>query len=449
MKLGSALECLAAFPPPDGVSQFAKDLPHEWITQALTSTGVATLRRRRLPVEQVPWLVIGMALYRNRPITEVVDKLDLAMPSSSAPTVAPSALVQARDRLGESPMAWLFAHSAAHWGHRSAAADRWRGLSLYAIDGTTLRVPDSPENREFFGGQKGRDQETSGYPIVRLSALMAVRSHLLVAASFGPYQKGEHAYAEDLWRCVPDNAVLLADRLYWSAKILLALTREGLNRHWLTRAKIDFKGRLLERLGRNDELMELDVSDAARASDPTLPRTWVVRVIRYQKRGFPPQRLLTSMLDPARYPAAEIVALYHERWEIELGYGELKTGMLGSVPLRSKSVDRVRQEIWGLLIAYNLVRLEMERVADQAGLPPTRISFLTVFRMICDEWLWCAIASPGAIPRHLRNLREDMKRLTIPPRRDRLYPRAVKVKMSNYARKRPTPGKPRSSKRSK
>jgi hypothetical protein len=110
--------------------------------------------------------------------------------------------------------------------------------------------------------------------------------------------------------------------------------------------------------------------------------------------------------------------------------------MLQRIPLRSKSVDRIRQEIWGLLIAYNLIRLEMERAADAAGVPPTRISFLAVFRMICDEWLWCAIASPGAIPRHLRNLRENISLFVLPPRRTaRSYPRAVKVKMSNYPKK--------------
>jgi hypothetical protein len=450
MQLGSDLECLASFPAPEGVSQFSKDLPYEWITRALEATGVATVRRRRLPAEQVPWLVIGMALFRDRPIAEVVDKLDLVLPNPISPTVAPSAVSQARDRLGESPMAWLFAHSGDVWGHQSADANRWRGLALYALDGTTLRVADSVENREFFGGQTGRDQQSSGYPMVRVSALMAVRSHLLVTASFGPYANGEYTYAEDLWRCVPDDSVLIADRLYWSATILHTLTSEGTNRHWLTRAKSNVTGRRIKRLGPNDELVELKIADSSRAKDPTLPKTWIVRVIRYQKRGFKPERLLTSLLDAKTHPAAEIVALYHERWEIELGYREIKTDMLDSVPLRSKSIDRVRQEIWGLLIAYNLVRLEMARVAEEAGLPPTRISFVTVFRMICDEWLWCAIASPGAIPRHLKNLRSKISRLILPPRRpERAYPRAVKIKMSNYARKRPKPIAAKPSKGSK
>jgi hypothetical protein len=99
--------------------------------------------------------------------------------------------------------------------------------------------------------------------------------------------------------------------------------------------------------------------------------------------------------------------------------------------------NRVCQEIWGLLIACNLIRLEMERIADEANVSPLRIRFVAVLCMICDEWLWCAIASPGAIPRHLRQLREQVKLFILPERRsERSYPRAVKVKMSNDGKKR-------------
>lgn len=438
MHLKTALECVASVPAPEEFSQFAQDVAPEWIEEALTATGTATLRRRRLPVEQMVWVVIGMALFRNRPIVEVVDKLNLALPSPTSTTVAPSAVPPARDRLGESPMAWLFAHCADQWAHQSAARDRWRGLALYAVDGTTMRVFDTEENRTHFGLADNGHRGTSGYPLVRLAALMALRSHLLAAASFGPYQKhGEHWYAADLWACLPENSLTILDRNFWAANVLIPLQRNGSNRHWLIRAKKNVKGRCIKRLGPKDELVEMKVSAQARAKDPSLPKTWGVRVIHYQIKGFRPQRLITSLLDPVAYPAAEIVALYHERWEIELGYGEVKTEMLESTPLRSKSVDRVRQEIWGLLIAYNLIRLEMERVADEAGVPPTRISFVAVCRMICDEWLWCALASPGAIPRHLRNLRQEISRFILPPRRsERSYPRAVKVKMSNYPKKR-------------
>jgi len=440
MQLGAALDCVASEPQPEVFSQFARDLPVDWINEALIATGTATVRRRRLPAEQVVWLVVGMALMRDRPITDVVNKLDLAMPSVKGPTVAPSAIVQARARLGETPMAWLFAHTSEVWAHASADRDRWRGLAVYAVDGTTFRVPDTEENREHFGLATGGARGQSGYPLVRMSALMAVRSHLLAAASFGPYKNGEHSYARDLWPCLPDNSLVLVDKGFWGANVLLPVQLEGTNRHWLTRAKKNFTGRRVKRLGRDDELVELDVSSHAHKKQPGLPKVFHVRVIRYQRKGFQPQWLVTSLLDSEAYPAAELIALYHERWEIELGYGEVKTAMLENVPLRSKDTERIRQEIWGILIAYNLIRLEMERVADEAEVRPTRISFVMVYRMIRDEWLWCAIAAPGAIPKHLRNLRAEIKLFVVPERRsNRSYPRAVKVKMSNYPKKRRSP----------
>ena len=108
--------------------------------------------------------------------------------------------------------------------------------------------------------------------------------------------------------------------------------------------------------------------------------------------------------------------------------------------LRSKSPSAVTQEIWGVLLAYNLVRLEMTRVADEARVSPLRISFVAALRMIVDEWLWCAVTSPGAIPGRLRALRSNLRRFVLPPRRsERSYPRAVKIKMRNYARKRRSP----------
>lgn len=125
------------------------------IDEALQATGTATLRRRRLPAEQVIWLVLGMALYRNRPIDEIVAKLDLALPGRRGPTAAPSAVAQARRRLGEEPMRWLFERRSETWAHESARRFAWRGLALYAVDGTTARVPHSPENRKYFGGSLG------------------------------------------------------------------------------------------------------------------------------------------------------------------------------------------------------------------------------------------------------------------------------------------------------
>jgi hypothetical protein len=173
-----------------------------WVEEALLTTGTATIRRRRLPAEQAVWLVLGMALMRDKPITAVASHLEIALPApDGSRTVASSALSQARARLGSEPMEWLFVRSAEEWTGRSAAADRWRGLALYGVDGTTLRVADTVENREHFGDhdagahEGGRDVRISGYPLMRLVVVMALRSHLLAAARFGPYETDERVYA--------------------------------------------------------------------------------------------------------------------------------------------------------------------------------------------------------------------------------------------------------------
>jgi len=438
MLLATSLAATAAFPRPEKFGSFAQHLPQAWIEQALEATGTATLRRRRLPAEQVVWLVLGMALYRDRSIVEVVDKLDLALPAAGKRPIAPSAVAQARARLGDEPMAWLFEQSARRWAHASADRHRWRGLALYAVDGSSLRVPDSEENRAHFGSANGRTP--SGYPMTRLVGLMAVRSHILAGARFGPYTRGEHSYANDLWSEVPDRSLTIVDRNFLAANVLVPLSRSGHERHWLIRAKKNTSWRVLKRLGPNEELVEMEVSHFARNNDSTLPKVFLTRAVHYKRKGFRAQTLLTSLLDSESYPAAELVALYHERWEIELGYDEIKTEILDrEETIRSKSPTGVAQEIWGILLAYNLVRLEMERVADEAGIEPTRISFIAALHLVCDEWLWCAVSSPGAIPKHLRNLRANLARLVLPPRRARTYPRAVKVKMSSYPRNRPKP----------
>jgi hypothetical protein len=318
----------------------------------------------------------------------------------------PSTVAEARARIGSDPLERIFEMSAQKWGHESARKHAWRGLALYGVDGSTLRVADSTENRAHFGGTKG-ERGDSGYPLVRIAALMALRSHILVAAEFGPYEDSEITLSAFLWRAVPDDALVMVDRGFLAAGILVPLVRDGKNRHWLTRAKSTTKWRVVKHLGKDDDLVELTVSREARIQDPSLPATYMARAIRYQVKGFRPATVLTSMLDHEEFPAAEVA-----------------------------SVD---QELWGILLAYNLIRLEMERTADDFGVEPTRISFVTSLRIICDTWSWCALASPGALPVRLKTMRELFTSLVLPERRrSRRYPRAVKIKMSNFPRKRPS-----------
>ena len=218
-----------------------------------------------------------------------------------------------------------------------------------------------------------------------------------------------------------------------------SLISPGRNRHWLCRAKAKTQLKVIERLGKDDALVEVVFSDRTRERNRELPEHWVVRAINYQRKGFPSSTLLTSLADAQKYPRAEVVALYHERWEIELGYDELKTHMLRrEEAIRSRTPEGIRQEIWAIGLAYNLVRVEMERAADEAGVPPTRISFVNSLSMLCHAWIvWSTPPlAPGRIPSALTDLRSRLRLLLLPERRPkRRYPRVVKIKMSNYDKK--------------
>jgi hypothetical protein len=420
-------------------ARFQASIDPSWVLEALNATGTATLRRRRFPAEQVIWLVLGMALFRDLPIVEVVKELALVLPGSGAGRIAASAVMQARARLGESPLRWLFEKCAQAWATVSADQHRWRGLRLLGVDGTTVRVPDSPENRTAFGAGNGR--ALGSYPMVRIVTLMVLRTHLLLAARFGPFKSSERGHARDLWSSVPDDSLVVVDRNFLYARDLWPLQASGTNRHWLSRARKNNKWRVTKRLGPGDALAEVLVNRGSRRQDPALPERWPMRAVRYHRRGFREQTLLTSLRDPTKYPAAEIVALYHERWEIELGFDEVKTEMLErEEAIRSKSPPGVAQELWGLALAYNLVRLEMARAAVIAGVPATRMSFARCLGAIRIHLLRFASISPAKLAHAVEALhRELAESYVLPPRRpERLYPRAVKIKMSGYPRKRPT-----------
>lgn len=424
---------------PGEFDQFRRHVHPDYIEDALVATETATIRRRRLPAEQTIWLLIGMALMRNESIERVATLLNVALPSRSGSDAARSALTKARQRLGAEPLEYLFSATAAEWATRSAEGHRWEGLSVYAIDGTTLRVPDSPATWEAYGGNLGNGKRAgSAYPTVRVLGLMAVRSHVLAAMRFAAYDVGEVTLARELWEDLPDNSVTIVDRNFLLGADLSRLVTDGRNRHWLCRAKSTTKLKVLERFGKDDALVEVVFADSTRRANKELPERWVVRAINYQRKGFKRATLLTSLTDPREYPRTDVVALYHERWEIELGYDELKTHMLArEEAIRSRSPEAICQELWAIGLAYNLVRVEMERAADEANVPPTRISFVNALSMLCHAWIvWSTPPlAPARIPAALGDLRRRLRLLLLPERRERSYPRVVKIKMSNYDKK--------------
>jgi len=445
MDVAAALLAAGAASSEASFSLFAQSLDKSWVEQALQATGTATVRRRKLPAEYVVWLVIGMAMLRDRSIAEVVRHLDLVMPTATGQRqqVSNGALVQARDRLGAEPLAWLFHATAAVWANACADEHRWRGLALLGVDGSTLRVPDSEENDAYFGrAGTSRGEAAAAYPQLRLVTLTLLRSHLLLDAACGPYRHSELSLAERLWPRLPERSLVIMDRGFANYENFHHLADPAHQRYWLIRAKQHQRlrpPRVIQSFAPNDTLIELRPSAFTRKLHPSLPETLTVRAIHYQRKGFQRQTLFTSLLDPLAFPAAEIIALYHERWELELAYDEIKTHTLEreEASLRCKNPDRVEQELWGLGIAYNLVRLSMAEVARRAGVLPNQISYRHTLHFVRAFWLGAWFASPGVLPKRLQALYHELPLLLLPARRNRTYPRAVKIKMSNYPRKRP------------
>lgn len=414
----------------------SRQIDPEWITQALNSTGKASVRRRKLPAQQVVWLLIALAMYRHQSIPEVVAHLDLTLPDPVNPDIAKSALTQARQRLGEEPLSQLFTLSAVAWDEQHQQGRTWRGLARYAIDGSTLRTTDTPENRQHFGAQRYASGTLASYPQLRLLTLTALSTHLVRAAVFGEYGKNEMRYAHDLLQALPDHSLSVFDKGFLSAGLLLQLEEGGTERHWLIPAKANSKW---ERLDSHptDYRIRMKVSPQAREHNPALPAYWEARAIETVSPQGRRRILLTSLLDRNAWPAKDIAQQYQDRWRIETSYRELKQDMLGDeLTLRSGTAQTVRQEVWGALLAYNLVRLEMAQVAGQAQVEPTDLSFTTALHYLRYEWSWLAISSPGALPSHLLRLRERLGELLLSrQRRGRQCPRVVKKPPSRYPNK--------------
>jgi hypothetical protein len=421
------------FATPEQWGVVQRSVPQQWVEQALEMSGVATLRKRRLPMEQAIWLVLGVALLRDRSILNVAEVLDLALPGQGNGAISSSALSQARQRLGSEPLEWLFRRTATQWAHQEAGRHRWQGLAVYALDGVVWRAPDTPDNREHFGGQRNHAEHQSPFPQVRMACLLDARARLLVDASMGPYDTSEYALAQHLWPQLPEDSLVIVDKGFYSAGLLWPLQHQQ-GRHWLIPARAGLKGEVVQTHGPGDVVLRMKVSPQARKKDPNLPLTWEVRAITREIDG-KSRTLFTSLPESERFKADDVFALYHERWEIELAYGEIKTDMLRqAMTLRSQQPEGVKQELWATLLMYNLIRLEITRIADEAEVEPCRISFITALRYIVDEWLWSSSCrTPGSIPAKLRAMRQNIRRYVLPPRRSqRRYTREVRMTKTHY-----------------
>ena len=370
-----------------------------------------------------------MALYNNKSIKDLVNQLDIVDREGKA-FVAPSALTQRRKTLGEPAMKEVFRRMSDAWV-KDANLPHWNGLTLLSVDGVVWRTPDTPENNAAFTKPKNTQ-----YPQVRMVCQMELSSHLITGSAFDDYKVNEMVLAEKLIDTTPDHSVTMFDKGFYSLGLLHKWQQTGAERHWLIPLKKNVQYEVVRALGRNDKLVRLASNPRARKQWPELPEELNVRLITRKINGKDYQ-VLTSMIDPLRFPAADIASLYGHRWEIEVGYREQKQFMLGNrLTLRSRLPELVKQELWGVLLSYNLVRYQMVELSFslKGNYLPYQLSFNGTLSHIVSLLTGLPYSSPGAIPRQLKGFHSMAKSLVLEPRRERTFPRTVKPRPQRYAR---------------
>ena len=424
---------------PDFVIEALSDaLPPQWVTQALEQSGCSSIRKRLLPAPFMVWFVILMGLFRHTSYANLLEKLHdgwwttQQWPPDKLPTT--TAVTKARDRLGVEPMKLLFERVAA--AEPTPSARR-----LFIIDGTCLKTPDTQKNREHFGAPKAR-RGASASPQLRLCALLDVTDRRFRAVRHGGYHDGEITLARGLLDDIPSGSLTLMDRNFLAYDFLWDLYQEG-KRDFIVRVKKNITPVMLRRLGEGDALVEAELPGEYHKKRPDMPQRWVLRMISYLPAGGDETiRLFTTQLDPAQLSKEEAAELYHTRWDEETAFDELKTHLceIASVndptAFRSKTPERVIQEMYGVLIAYNLIRRNMGESARGHACSPLRLSFTAAVERIREAVYDMTRLPTPQLPLRYQKMLNAISRARVPPRPGRHNPRAIKVKMSKHRVKR-------------
>src|SRR6266699_3900303 len=382
------------------------------------------MRLRALPARLGVYFVLGCALLSAEPYGEVIRRvtagLEQALAAAGWQVPATTALTGVRRRIGEKPLESLFRRVCPALSPGRAAWSHAGGLLVVAVDGTTVSAHDSPPNAEAFGrpgtgkkrrparnGQAGTGQQQAGQqdraasPQLRLVTLLACGTRAVLDAAIAGVRgkgTGEQALARQLLRSLHAGMLLLADRNFYGYQLWNDAARTGADLLWRVKASLHLPvlrelpdGSFLAHV--NDPRAVLARTrrngDRRRRGSKRGPETGplpgiTVRVIEFWLTVAGEDgavrteryRLITTLLDHRRYPAAELAACYAWRWAIETGYRECKTYLRGpGRRLRGQTPDLARQELWAYLIIYQAIRVLIARAAAGPGLDPDRISF--------------------------------------------------------------------------
>ncbi|MEW2468194.1 IS4 family transposase [Streptomyces sp. NPDC046994] len=403
----------------------------ERVDAAVAKHGRGELRRRLLPARLVVYFVLGLCLFARESYEEVIRMLTSGIPGTRAlARVNRSSLCRARVRLGEEVLETVFRQVAGPLAVPETPGAWWRGLSLLALDGTQFDVPDSVGNGDTFDGPS-TGGTPFGFPQVRAAVLAEIGTHAILDAGLGGYRDGERRLAYPLASSTSPGDLVIADRGFWSVEFVHAFTTSGA--HLLARLQSNHLGTTQAELPDGSRLSLMrpgkDVRLRAAREGRVLPKETTYRVITFTEND-KAVHLDTSLLGTEQYPADELIALYRQRWEIELAFDEIKNHLGPGGPLRSRTPEAVRQELWALLAVHQAVRrFAHDAAANGPVLDADRLSYLRCVRIARRS----VPSQHGTSRRTLTNawkgaIQEARSRL-LPPRSGRDWPRTIKKPM--------------------
>jgi hypothetical protein len=346
-----------------------------WVTPELVQDALVACGRRdknpgALPAGFMVYFTLALALFQQDSYDDVAENLTGAITGMSSQIPNKASFARARQRLGPEVLEYVFRALADALAPESLAGSFYREMRLAAVDGY---APDTPANRAAFGGPVKNGQD-AGFPQVRLVTLTECGTHAQIDAAVGGFNGGERELAIRLAASAKDMLVLM-DRGFPGVELWKAYL--GAGAYLLVRARSPVANRPVEHLPDGTYLARMNLAGQKGAH----PGGVLVRVIEYRVDDGETVRLLTDLLDPDAYPAAQLAALYHRRWEAESAFRQIKTFQRGPAEvLRSGDPDLVRQEVWAHLAVHHCVTQIIMHLAGETRIDPDRVSFVKVLK---------------------------------------------------------------------
>jgi len=365
------------------IESLTRYFPVKVVKGILEETEKVSKRVRDLPAHVMVYYVIAMTIYMGMPYREVMRQLlgggSRYLSKCRKKPPVKSSICKARIKLGWEPFKRLHDQLVKPVATKKTRGAWYRNWLTVGIDGSTVDVPDTEENSKAFGRSKSV-RGKSAFPQIRFVSLLETGTRVLFGTKFAGVSKAsEKKLAKKVLPSLEPGMLCMADRYYLGYDFLKEALKTGADILW--RASNVFNLKPEKYLQDGSYLCTIYKSE----SDKKNKRNGIqVRVVEYNLQGYRQKyRLVTSILDPKLAPAEELAALYHERWEIEISIGELKTRLRGAdIVLRSQKPDLVKQEFLGFLLSYFAIRGIMHEAALEANEDPDRLSFTHTVRVV-------------------------------------------------------------------